>query len=149
MTRTDIPNIVLITANLNGTEDSHGCWEWRGNLAVRYPRTSVGGKMVSVHRFMYEFCFGVIPDGMVVMHKCDNSRCANPRHLAIGTPLDNNRDMINKGRQRYSNRKLTPEQVRLIRSDQRRQKDIAADYGITQSAVAHVKTRRSWAHLPD
>ena len=39
-----------------------------------------------------------IPDGMVVMHTCDNRACFNPAHLRIGTQSDNIQDCVAKGR---------------------------------------------------
>lgn len=39
-----------------------------------------------------------LPEGMVVMHSCDNRKCVNPDHLTLGTHKENLQDMINKSR---------------------------------------------------
>ena len=39
-----------------------------------------------------------VPEGMVVMHSCDNPGCFNPNHLSVGTPTENTQDSISKGR---------------------------------------------------
>jgi HNH endonuclease len=51
-----------------------------------------------VHRQMWEMAHGSIPDGMYVLHACDNPPCFRLDHLFLGTKGDNNFDMSAKGR---------------------------------------------------
>lgn len=85
--------------------DEHGCWIWTGSVSGSKPRpsghhgqTTVNGRQISTHRAMYAAVYGPIPDGMHVCHTCDKPRCVNPKHLWLGTHLDNMRDSISKGR---------------------------------------------------
>ena len=67
---------------------------------------------------MWKLTFGKIPEGLHVCHKCDNRGCVNPDHLFLGTPADNIKDMISKGRDfNRLQRKLTPDVVAAIRAD--------------------------------
>ena len=56
------------------------------------------GKKMTIPRYIYEECFGEIPEGMVVRHKCDNTNCVNPEHMELGTQLDNIKDTVERGR---------------------------------------------------
>ena len=56
---------------------------------------------------MYAQIHGGIPEGFVVMHKCDNPACVNPGHLTAGTPKDNWKDAREKGRN-YAAPQVTP-----------------------------------------
>lgn len=85
-----------------------GCWEWTGARDRGYGRLVIARKMHRAHRLAYELVHGPIPDGLVVMHACDNPPCCNPNHLSVGTPLDNTRDMIAKQRGRRVSGDLCP-----------------------------------------
>ena len=50
-----------------------------------------------LHRAVYAMVHGAIPKGLVVRHTCDNTLCVNPKHLIIGTQLDNIRDRVERG----------------------------------------------------
>jgi hypothetical protein len=85
------------------------CWVWvgatipKGYGMFHLPDlTRKGGKrLVYTHRLMWEKVHGSIPDGRQVLHECDNPSCVNPDHLFIGTPKDNVRDMMVKGRDNF------------------------------------------------
>ena len=55
-------------------------------------------RTVSSHRYAWELWEGPIPNGMNVLHRCDNRRCCNPAHLFLGTQQENMLDMYAKGR---------------------------------------------------
>ena len=58
------------------------------------------GRFVDAHRGMWERRHGPIPDGLWVLHRCDNPPCCEDSHLYLGTALDNMRDVSERGRSR-------------------------------------------------
>lgn len=83
-------------------QQSDGCWAWRATTDDDgYAQLSVNGRSVKAHRFSWELHFGPIPTGMRVLHTCDNPPCTNPKHLFLGTSLDNTQDALRKGRLRF------------------------------------------------
>ena len=79
--------------------DADECWEWPDlATASGYGRFSAAGRTHSAHRVAYEHFVGAIPEGLFVLHRCDNPLCCNPNHLFVGTAADNTADMMAKGR---------------------------------------------------
>jgi hypothetical protein len=77
----------------------HECWEWTGQrIKFGYGRTKYHQVAWLAHRLAYTLFVEPIPDGLVVMHECDNPGCVRPGHLRLGTRADNNRDAAEKGR---------------------------------------------------
>lgn len=138
---------VAITAN----DDL--CWEWKAGKRSKYGSFGSG----SSHRIAWELANGKIPDGLWVLHKCDNPLCCNPKHLFLGTAKNNSDDMVNKDRQAIGEkngfRKLTDAQVIEIREKYVKgritQKEIAAEYGVTYSTVSLVVNNKSWKHIKE
>jgi hypothetical protein len=126
------------------------CWPWKGERFTKFGYGTFSdreGKTDRVaHRKAFELIHGKLPKEVKVRHRCDNPPCCNPAHLLAGTIADNNADMVE--RLRFS-RVLEPEQIRAIRKDSRRVRDIANAYDITRGHVCNIKARRIWAHLTD
>jgi HNH endonuclease len=80
---------------------SDGCWEWRGYVARNgYGRIGVGRDACDTHRVAWELSNGPIPEGLWVLHRCDNRRCVRPDHLFLGDNAANVQDMFSKRRRR-------------------------------------------------
>jgi len=84
------------------SEKNGGCIEYTGTISeAGYGNISFNNKKVYVHRFIWSYHNGAIPEGMVICHHCDNRKCFNEDHLFLGTPNDNVQDMANKGRAKF------------------------------------------------
>jgi hypothetical protein len=99
------------------------------------------------------------------MHFCDTPACINPAHLSVGTNIDNVADRHRKERDARGDRngaRLHPEtrrgarngraklsaddvaSVRAALSRGDRQVDIAARFGVKQSAISKIKRGALW-----
>ena len=78
-----------------------GCWGWTGSI-MQFGYGKIvpykGASSISAHRASWMIYYGKIPEGMCVLHTCDNPICTNPEHLFLGTQMDNMRDAQRKGR---------------------------------------------------
>lgn len=80
------------------------CWEWMraldkrgyGQIVAKLPEKKQAS--FRAHRVAWELTNGKIPEGLWVLHKCDNPKCCNPDHLFLGTHQDNMDDAVSKQR---------------------------------------------------
>lgn len=126
------------------------CWEWNASrTGYGYGQFSVEGTATGAHRYSYELHNGPVPDGLHVLHRCDNPPCVNPDHLFLGDRTANMADMAAKGRARNLC-DLTPDNVQAIREQHgggARQVELAMRYGVSQSHVSAIVGNR--AHVTD
>lgn len=136
-------------------DKTDGCWLWTASTTAKgYGQLQVRpGVMSSAHRYSYTIHNGVIPDGLHILHTCDNPRCVRPDHLFLGTNKDNSRDMVAKGRcnppkgVRASNAQLTDALVRLIRVSPLSARELAETLDVTTTAIYLVRNRTNWKHI--
>lgn len=92
-------------------DTSGECWVWTGDRHRQgYGFWYAGGRQLA-HRASYEMANGPVPDGLYILHRCDNPPCVRPDHLYAGTQRQNMLDDL----QRRRPLRLTPEAVREIR----------------------------------
>lgn len=130
------------------------CWLWTGSIDGRgYGKIYKRGEgPILAHRTAWEIAHGFIPDGLLVLHRCDNPRCVNIAHLFLGTHLDNVRDMLGKGRDRMVGErnhrvKLTADIIREIRMSRETGIAIAKRLGVTSKTISCVRGRKVWKHI--
>jgi DNA-binding NarL/FixJ family response regulator len=137
------------------------CIIWPGSHKTKtgYPTTSmkVNGKWktVNVHRKTYIENIGPIPDGMIVMHVCDNRKCINPAHLALGTHQQNMDDMVKKGRSwkpkgsTHPASKLTEANVKIIKysSSHLNNSQIAKQFNVKRETIRDIRNGKRWKHI--
>lgn len=136
--------------NIKNNDD---CWIWLGGLfKTGYGAFHINYKTVLAHRYSYELTYGKILNGMLVLHKCDNKKCCNPKHLFLGTQKDNMDDMINKGRslfgEKHPQHKLMKNNVeeikKLYTEGKYSQYNLAKIFNVKQVTIWRIINNVAW-----
>jgi len=135
------------------------CWIWRGKYSTKpgsYGKVVVDGRIKRAHRMAWELTNGHIPNGLYVLHKCDNPPCCNPSHLFLGTDGDNLRDCYNKGRRKPLAGKLNPMatltesdviEIRKRYSEGAKSIVLASDFGVSVNCIYRIFRGFSWRKI--
>lgn len=136
-----------------------GCLIWKGHRNVDgYGEFGFGGHGNVAHRLAWIFKKGPIPEGLSVLHKCDNRKCVNVEHLYLGTQQQNVIDRDTRGRQASKhgannpNCKTKPEEIQTLRllftlGATRRQ--LCRLFKLEYSTVKYIVRRKLWKDLPE
>jgi hypothetical protein len=136
-----------------------GCWLWLGCCRPRtrdvlpYGQFRLDGQMRAAHRVSWQLTHGGIPEGLLVLHSCDNPMCVNPAHLHLGDHRENMHEMA--ARQRASGRagisnpnaRLTLAEVDAIRAlvaDGFSTTEIGRHYRVHHTHVSRIARSRAW-----
>lgn len=136
-------------------EPNTGCWLWTASTKKNgYGRFGIGRTPHLAHRCAWVLFVGPIPEGAYVCHRCDTPSCVNPDHLFIGTPKDNVRDMMTKGRSKMVGpppgsflgeknpmARLSNIERDVILASKTVARDLAKTYGISTAHVYQLRRR--------
>lgn len=136
---------------------TESCWLWMAHKNWQgYGSIRVGDRRVTAPRVSWELANGPIPEGMCVLHRCDNPVCVNPEHLFLGTQKDNMYDRTVKGRdyrgqhdgERNGNHKLAWDDVEAIRAlyrvDIYTGAELAQAFQVATPTIDRIVYGRSW-----
>ena len=109
-----------------------------------------------VHRIVCEDVNGPpASSDLFAIHSCGNGHlgCCNPKHIRWGTAKKNSEDRETHGRTskgvKHWISKFTDDDIREIRrlEGTMSQEEIASAYGVTQGAISHILTGKTWRHI--
>lgn len=138
-------------------ETETGCQEFIGARNNKgYGNIVIDGQHKKAHRLAYEYYNGLIPEGMHVLHKCDNPPCCNPDHLFLGSNLDNVNDSISKNRranQVGSNNgnktlnEISVKEIRRLHASGIKPTILSDMFSVSPSCIRFIINRQTWKHV--
>lgn len=150
--------ILHFLSKISIPNDRNACWEWKDACSSNgYGNYRLGKKKVRPHRVSYWIFKGEIPEGMLICHQCDNKICVNPDHLFLGSPKENMKDMVAKGRNRTRHgeshwwAKLKDSDIPKIvqlRHEGWPQADIAERFSVSPSRITQILHDPRYANFP-
>lgn len=131
-----------------------GCLEWIGRTDRKgYGIIGLNKKTAIAHRLVWVLFKKSALGKLQVLHRCDNPKCINLKHLFTGTHIDNMTDMVNKGRspdnegESNPNSILTVQNVNHIRGSRMTVEALALLYKVAVATIKDVRGGRTWKNI--
>lgn len=132
------------------------CWTWNGSRDSKgygqfNEHDGSGNRNLRAHRVAWELSHGPIPEGLHVLHRCDNPSCVKPSHLRLGSHTDNMREAYGK---RRSGRTLRRGRIPSLSAAQRAEikarysaggvllRELADEYGVSYATAQRAAKAR-------
>lgn len=143
-------------------EDATSCWNWTASLTdLGYGQFAINpgasNANTRAHRVAWELTNGPVPEGLSVLHHCDNRKCCRPDHLYVGTQAQNVDDMMSRDRwggavgEDSPHAKLTAEDVieirRLHATGQWTMAALGRKFGVVYQLISKIVHRKIWKSL--
>lgn len=142
--------------------DDNNCFVCTSHKGYKggYPQCRWNGKTANIHKIIYTECFGEVPKGIDIRHKCDNKKCINPEHMHTGTRQDNVNDAINRGLwpvgEKSGTAKLNTVKVKFIRKYLKNRNNVhkrvvylSNKFNVTEGTIYAVYHKKSWKHIKE
>lgn len=122
-----------------------------------YGTMQVNGVEKGAHVWAFISAYGPVPDGLQVLHSCDNQPCVNPAHLRAGTHGDNMADKVERDRAARNLGESGPNKITEVQALEIinrynaggvTHKGLGIEFGISPSQVGFIVTGKRWPHLP-
>ena len=141
------------------------CWLWTAGVFMGtagdlpgdrgYGQFHWRGRPDYAHRVSWEMCYGELPEGRMVCHRCDNRSCVRPDHLYLGDAGTNSADAVRRGRSRtqgvrgsaHANALLDEDAVLDIYSKAESQRAYMERYGVARTTVSNIQRGVTWRWL--
>lgn len=155
-------------------EPNTGCFIWTRSVnkfgygSGTFTKRSDLKQEHAAHRWSYMLHYGEIPQGLWVLHSCDNPPCVNPRHLFLGNAVDNAKDRDRKGRGARGEKLVAAMAPNLLRGEDRKGTrltqikvreirqllfqgiscaSIGRQFCVSTTTILGIKHRKTWAWL--
>lgn len=134
------------------------CWMWTGAVNRKgYGSFNPGVNEPNcvAHRYAWTLVNGPVPEGKLVLHRCDTPGCVRVSHLFVGSAAENTADMMSKQRNKFKTfsgeehyaAKLTEDSVRLIRASSESLSSLARKLGVSKPTVGFARSGATWKHV--